>query len=239
VIIRTLRVDDIDAVVEFSVRAWQPVFESFMKVMGPGIFPRIYRDWRAGQAKSVEEACRDATNRTWIAAAPDDTKPDGRPVGFVVVAIHAGPRRGEIYMIAVDPAYQNRGIGLGLVNFAVDRIAELGLPLAEIGTGGDPAHAPARHVYEKAGFTPVPLVRYYKALPGGRREPGADAESAKPKDRLAGSPWRPYLRESVNLAHAPTGMLSVAPSRSVVSRTSTRPASATPASTQSLPLLPL
>jgi hypothetical protein len=46
----------------------------------------------------------------------------------------------------------------------------------------------------------------------------------------------PYLSESVNLAHASAGMLSSAPSRSVVSRTSTRPASATPASTQLVPL---
>ena len=50
----------------------------------------------------------------------------------------------------------------------MDRITELGIPLAEIGTGGDPGHAPVRHVYEKAGFVPVPLVRYYKALPGDR-----------------------------------------------------------------------
>jgi ribosomal protein S18 acetylase RimI-like enzyme len=90
------------------------------------------------------------------------------PAGFVVVAIHDEPHRGEIYMVAVDPDYQNRGIGLNLVTFAVDRITELGIPLAEIGTGGDQGHAPARHVYEKAGFTPVPLVRYYKALPGDR-----------------------------------------------------------------------
>jgi len=54
----------------------------------------------------------------------------------------------------------------------VDRIAELGIPLAEIGTGGDPGHAPARHVYEKAGFTPLPLVRYYKALPATADSPG-------------------------------------------------------------------
>lgn len=72
-------------------------------------------------------------------------------------------------MVAVDPDYQNEGLGLALVNFAVDRIAELGIPLAEIGTGGDPGHAPARRVYEKAGFTQVPLVRYYKALPVGVR----------------------------------------------------------------------
>jgi hypothetical protein len=39
-----------------------------------------------------------------------------------------------------------------------------GLTLAGIGTGGDPGHAPARAAYEKAGFTPLPLVHYYKAL---------------------------------------------------------------------------
>ena len=173
-IIRALRADDIDAVVEFSVRAWRPVFESFMKIMGPGVFPRIYPDWQAGQADSVRDACRDEAHRTWVAEAPEapgETRPVGRLVGFVVVAVHDDPRRGEIYMIAVDPDYQNQGIGLTLVNFAVDRVTELGLPLAEIGTGGDPGHAPARHVYEKAGFTPVPLIRYYKALPGGRRQP--------------------------------------------------------------------
>jgi len=169
-----LRADDIDAVVEFSVRAWRPVFESFMEVMGPDIFRRIYPHWQAGQADAVRDACRDEAHRTWVAEAPEapgapDTAEEptqaARPIAFVVVAVHDDPRRGEIYMIAVDPDYQNRGIGLALVNFATDRITELGLPLAEIGTGGDPGHAPARHVYEKAGFTPVPLVRYYRALP--------------------------------------------------------------------------
>jgi ribosomal protein S18 acetylase RimI-like enzyme len=182
VIIRALRADDIDAVVEFSVRAWRPVFESFMEVMGPDIFRRLYPHWQAGQADAVRDACRDETHRTWVAEAPGPANrldaslapgaPDAageptqaaRPVAFVVVAVHDDPRRGEIYMIAADPDYQNRGIGLTLVNFATDRIAELGLSLAEIGTGGDPGHAPARHVYEKAGFTSVPLVRYYKAL---------------------------------------------------------------------------
>ena len=67
-------------------------------------------------------------------------------------------------MLAVDPDYQQRGIGVALVDFADDRITELGNPLAEIGTGGDPGHAPARRLYERAGFTPVPLVRYIKAL---------------------------------------------------------------------------
>ena len=57
-------------------------------------------------------------------------------------------------------------VGLTLVSLAVEEIGKLGIPLAEIGTGGDPGHAAARRVYEKAGFTALPLVRYYKALPG-------------------------------------------------------------------------
>jgi ribosomal protein S18 acetylase RimI-like enzyme len=158
--IRVLRTDDIDAVVEFSVRAWKPVFESFARVMGSEIYQRVYPDWRAAQARAVDSACRTEGNRAWVAEA------DGRPVGFVVVVIHDEAKSGEIYMLAVDPDYQGRGIGLDLVTFAVDRIAELGIPLAEIGTGGDPGHAPARHVYEKAGFQALPLMRYYKVLPG-------------------------------------------------------------------------
>jgi GNAT superfamily N-acetyltransferase len=157
--IRPLRSGDIAAVVEFSVRAWKPVFESFARIMGPEIYQLIYPDWQAIQAREVDAACRAEGNRVWVAEA------EGHPVGFVAVVVHEDANSGEIYMVAVDPGYQNRGAGLELVTFAVDRITELGIPLAEIGTGGDPGHAPARRVYEKAGFTPVPLVRYYKALP--------------------------------------------------------------------------
>ena len=160
--IRPLRPDDIDVVVEFSLRAWQPVFESFRQVMGAEIYRRVYPDWKTIQADVVESSCRAEGNRVWVAEA------DGRPVGYTVVVVHPINREtesGEIYMLAVDPDYQGRGIGLALGSFAVDRITELGIPLAEIGTGGDPGHAPARRLYERAGFTPVPLVRYFKALP--------------------------------------------------------------------------
>jgi hypothetical protein len=46
----------------------------------------------------------------------------------------------------------------------------VGETLVQLGTGGDPGHAPARHTYEKAGFTPLPLVRYYKELPAVRED---------------------------------------------------------------------
>ncbi|SCE84756.1 hypothetical protein [Micromonospora mirobrigensis] len=41
-----------------------------------------------------------------------------------------------------------------------------GVTLAVVGTGGEDGHAPARRTYEKAGFTGLPLVRYYARLDG-------------------------------------------------------------------------
>jgi ribosomal protein S18 acetylase RimI-like enzyme len=160
--VRPLEEGDIGPVVDFSVRAWKPVFESMCRVMGPEIFKRVYPDWAISQAQAVESVCRAEGNLVWVAAE------DGPPVGFVAVVLHDqdSPKSGEIEMVAVDPGCQSRGIGLSLMSRAVEEISELGIPLAELGTGGDPGHAAARRLYEKAGFTALPLVRYYKALPG-------------------------------------------------------------------------
>lgn len=163
--VRALEEGDIGPVAEFSVRAWKPVFESMCRVMGPEIFRRVYPDWAPGQAQAVESVCRAGGNRVWVAVE------DGRPVGFVAVALH-GVKSGEVEMVAVDPEYQGRGIGGMLVSLAVEEISKLGIPLVEIWTGGDPGHAPARRVYEKAGFTALPLVHYYKALPGHATQAG-------------------------------------------------------------------
>jgi hypothetical protein len=39
---------------------------------------------------------------------------------------------------------------------------ERGVELVHVDTGGDASHAPARSSYEKAGYVPMPLVRYFK-----------------------------------------------------------------------------
>ena len=48
--------------------------------------------------------------------------------------------------------------------FKAGKNSLLPVELVEVGTGGDEGHAPARRSYEKAGYTPLPLVRYYKRL---------------------------------------------------------------------------
>ena len=155
---------DIAAIVTFSLRAWQPVFESMARVLGPRLNRLVYPDWAAGQARAVEEMCRDENITVSVAEAGT------RPVGFVAVALRRDPDSAEIEMIAVDPEQQNRGIGSALLACAFDQVSAAGVRLVQLGTGGDPGHAPARHTYEKAGFTPLPLVRYYKELPEVRED---------------------------------------------------------------------
>ena len=50
------------------------------------------------------------------------------------------------------------------MQLAVEEMRAAGMKVAVVGTGGDEGHAPARRSYEKAGYTPLPLVRYYQAL---------------------------------------------------------------------------
>jgi GNAT superfamily N-acetyltransferase len=160
--IRDLTDADVPGVVALSLRAWAPVFASFATVLGPGVYRQLYPDWRTAQAAAVELVCCDPAMRVRVAAE------DGRPVGFVAVVVHDEshdePGSGEVEMLAVDPAAQRRGTGARLLEAGLDVLRDAGVRLAAIGTGGDPGHAPARHTYEAAGFTALPLVRYYRLL---------------------------------------------------------------------------
>lgn len=162
VAIRPLAESDIAAVVDLSLRAWEPVFASFRSQLGEAVYRHLFPDWSAHQSAAVERVLRDEAMHTWVA---DEA---GRPVGFVSVVhhdeTHDEPNSSEIDMIAVDPDRQRHGIAAGLIAYAVDRMREQGARLAVVGTGGDPGHAPARAAYEHAGFRPLPLVRYYRML---------------------------------------------------------------------------
>ena len=157
--IRSVRNDEIEDLVRLSLLAWAPVFSSFEQVLGSEIFSIIYPDWRTIQRETVEKICKDSENNmVWVADL------DGTIAGFIAYDLNTKEKTGEVQLLAVHPEYQNRGIGTELNNFALRKMQESGMKLAVVGTGGDPGHAPARRSYEKAGYTGLPLVRYYKDL---------------------------------------------------------------------------
>jgi len=71
---------------------------------------------------------------------------------------------GVIDIIGVDPDYQRRGISSQLTEFATGYMRSHGMDIAVVETGGDPGHAPARAAYEGAGFTVLPIARYFRLL---------------------------------------------------------------------------
>jgi ribosomal protein S18 acetylase RimI-like enzyme len=157
--IHDFREEDLDAVVAFSLRAWQPVFESLREVLGDKIFLRLHPDWRSNQAEAVKSSCLSEQRDVFVAVA------DGKPVGFAAVvlnAFHEG--MGVIEIIGVDPDYQRRGISSRLTEQATEYMQRSGMDIAVVETGGDPGHAPARAAYQAAGFTLLPIARFFRVL---------------------------------------------------------------------------
>lgn len=157
--IRPYRETDESAVIRLSLQAWAPVHDSMKDVMGDEIFERLHgEDWRRTQRQDVEKVLHDEVSEVMVAEV------NGKVVGFAAAIADVDRRMGEISMIAVDPDSQDRGFGTQLTNVATEWLRQAGMSVVLVSTGGDVGHAPARRTYEKAGFTPMPVVNYFKAL---------------------------------------------------------------------------
>ena len=98
--------NDVDALVQLSLLAWIPVFDSFEQMLGPEIYTLIWPDWKKSQREGVETVCRDGEKTiVWVAEL------DGVVVGFLAYKLNAKDKTGEVQLLAVHPEYQNRGIG--------------------------------------------------------------------------------------------------------------------------------
>lgn len=149
----------LDDVIGLSLRAWEPVFDSLQSILNPDVYQEFYPDgWRVSQQQAVAEVCADENIPVWVAIE------DEVAVGFVAIRLQAASKMGEIYMIAVDPQCQRRGIASALTDFALERMKEAGMTIAMVETGGDAGHGPARRTYEKTGFNLFPVARYFKKL---------------------------------------------------------------------------
>ena len=155
--IRPFREGDLDAVVALSLRAWAPVFASIQREMDPAVYAALYPGgWEASQAEAVRAACTDEGKRAFVAER------EGALVGFVVTQRHQ--TLGEVHMVAVDPAFQGAGAGAALTAWGIEALRAEGVSVVMVETGGDPGHAPARRLYERAGFRVLPIARYFKAV---------------------------------------------------------------------------
>lgn len=156
--IRPYSADDREAVVALSLRAWGPGHASMAQALGESLYGRLVGDWRATQSRDVRADLDSEEVGVWVAVVQD------RVAGFVTVKLDHEERSGEIHMLGVDPERQGRGVGTALTDFATEHMRGEGMTVAMVETGGDHGHAAARATYAKAGFTPLPIVRYFKNI---------------------------------------------------------------------------
>jgi ribosomal protein S18 acetylase RimI-like enzyme len=149
---------DLPAVQVVNVEAFLAIHESFESILGTHLASLVFPDWPTSQRRELEELLESPDSAMFVAVV------EAQIVGFAVVTFDHETKIGELQMIAVHPESRREGIGALLNATALSAMRDAGMRLAELETGGDPAHADARRSYERAGYSALPIVRYYKEL---------------------------------------------------------------------------
>lgn len=150
---------DREEILEISVRAWGPVFPRMQQEVPGFVYECFYpRGWQERQVADLATVLDGEPENVDIARL------EGRPVGWVCTRLHPEDNMGEVFILAVDPGYQRRGIARALMDRSFDRVRRAGMRMVMVETGGDSGHEPARRAYEAAGFQRWPVARYFKDL---------------------------------------------------------------------------
>ncbi|MFP4249977.1 MAG: GNAT family N-acetyltransferase [Armatimonadota bacterium] len=158
-VIRPATPDDADRCGEIAVEAWRCAFEGWREILGETLWERVFGDWEARKRGSVRAQVRERPERAIV------TEMGGEVVGFLTWRLHRDRAIGEISNNAVGPRHQGAGIGTAQVRWVLRRFRDEGMEGARVMTGGDPGHAPARSMYQKAGFErSLPYVEYFMEL---------------------------------------------------------------------------
>ncbi len=158
-VFRPVRPEEIEHIAQTAVRAWQPIFAEFRRMLGDAIFTALHTGWEERKADQVRQMAQ--RHPEWVYV----TEVEGRVVAFTTFTLNEALGMGEIGNNAVDPQCQCAGIGTFQHRQVLQILRERGMGFARVTTGLDEGHAPARRSYEKAGFDrPVPSVTYYMEL---------------------------------------------------------------------------
>ncbi|NLN19725.1 MAG: GNAT family N-acetyltransferase [Firmicutes bacterium] len=158
IVIRKMIDSDVEQLVAIACAAWEPIYELRRQILGDELFYLIHPNWQEEKSSQIRRACQSQDTQVWVA------EEDGRPVGFVTFWWGSN-QVGVVGNNAVHPSCQGRGIASTLYEKALNEMRAKGMRAARVYTGGDPAHAPARRAYEKAGFDmSLPSVEYFRLL---------------------------------------------------------------------------
>ena len=158
--IRPFVQDDLARLIDLTIETFRPFYEEhFRPLVGDVVFANQHGSWRDDYREQVA-GLHDPSARKYVSVAET-----GHAIaGYVAWSVDAARRNAAISHLAVSPRHRRNGTGAALCEHAFAGMRALGADVVEIGTGGDPFHAPARALYEKLGCTALPVAYYYREL---------------------------------------------------------------------------
>jgi ribosomal protein S18 acetylase RimI-like enzyme len=159
-LIRSFLPHDLTRLTELTIETFEPYYEdSFRRTVGESIFANQHGNWRADYHAQVAQL-HDPDQHKYVAVAEIDEA----LAGYAAWSVDPARRNGTVTILAVSAGHRREGTGTVLCEHAFADMRAHGAEVVEIGTGGDPFHAPARALYERLGCTPFPVVYYYRQL---------------------------------------------------------------------------
>ena len=151
---------DIPTLVEIAIATFRPLYEDYvLPLVGVEIFQHQHGNWRFDYQRDIPTLLAPEEGRYTAVACLDR-----EIAGFISWIVGVKPKHGEIYLLAVLPAFRRLEVGRQLCEHAIDAMKSEEVEVVEIGTGEDNFHASARCLYESLGFTKIPTTAYLKRV---------------------------------------------------------------------------
>jgi ribosomal protein S18 acetylase RimI-like enzyme len=104
-------------ILSLSLRTWAPVFEQLEPAVQPFVYQALYPEGcQARQSDDIAQFLDTDAHHVWIAFNGQTI------VGWVGIRLHHEDTMGEIYILAVDPEQQQRGVGTALLDKGFDQV---------------------------------------------------------------------------------------------------------------------
>lgn len=159
-LIRPFAQHDLARITELTIETFRPFYEDYFRpLVGEVVLANQHGNWRDDYRKQVAEL-HDPERHKYVAVAETEDV----IAGYVAWSVDPALRNGSVTILAVSTKHRRRHAGTALCEHAFGEMRTLGAEVVEIGTGGDPFHAPARALYERLGCTPLPVAVYYRQL---------------------------------------------------------------------------
>ena len=144
--IRPCEYNDLERVCEIAKNAWSKIFDYMEETFGKDLYNTVNPNCRDSKTPALNKFFNEHPDWFYVAER------NGKVVGFITFTLNFQTTTGTICNNAVDPLCGEKGVGQEMYQVVLERFRAEGMSAAMVTTGGDPAHAPARRAYERAGF---------------------------------------------------------------------------------------